>query len=52
MQRSNFPGDQIKHGSRVRFFCSKFSRGPKPARYTDVRQVEIISESPNEMRRA
>ena len=41
-QRSNFPGDQIKHGSRVRFCCSMFSRGTKPARVTDCREVEVI----------
>ena len=39
----NFPGRDIPHGSRVRFYCTKFSRGRKPARYTDIREVEVIS---------
>ena len=43
MERGNFPGDQIPHGTRVRFYCSMFSRGRKPARYTDIREVEVIS---------
>jgi hypothetical protein len=42
MQRSGFPGQDIPHGSRVRFYCSMFSRGRKPARYTDIREVSII----------
>jgi len=43
-QRSNFPGDRIKHGARVKFFCTMFSRRRKPTRYTDCRQVEVITE--------
>lgn len=47
-ERSAFPGDEIPHGARIRFYCSVFSRGRKPPRYTDVREVQIISLPPSE----
>jgi len=40
---SNFP-DNIKPGSRVRFYASLHHRGPKPARLSDVRECQVLSE--------
>jgi len=42
MERSGFPGQDIPHGTRVRFYCTMFGRGRKPARYTDIREVQVI----------
>ncbi len=40
--RANFP-DGIKPGTRVRFYASLHHRGPKPARLSDVREVQVIA---------
>jgi hypothetical protein len=39
---SNFP-EEIPPRSRVRFFVSPHFRGPKPTKYTDAREVQVIA---------